>query len=260
MEACGSCARPALLRSAEIVRYRPVQLTRAQPDLLPVHFTGRICLPSSFRLGLCFPLDPRGVLAAGIELCPLRVDAARGFVRAGLQLIEPGGAPVISGDRSGSLGLRSSRLGCRGLRLRRGLGYCWPELPGLRFELRRGGVRFFVPGLWLALWRPRPAVERWRPGARARSRGPRHPRAPGSPATRRPCSAVPLFPGGWLLPAALQFSFRLPGYLPGAGGPGGPFLIPGVRGFEAARLCGQRGSQRPGVLCPHLVVFCCGVG
>jgi hypothetical protein len=36
-------------------------------------------------LGLA--LCPRGVLAAGVEFCVLRVDPPRGLVRAGLQLI-----------------------------------------------------------------------------------------------------------------------------------------------------------------------------
>ena len=68
------------------------------------------------------------------------------------------------------------------------------------------------------------------------------------------------FPGGWFLAAALQLGLGLPGHLPCAGGPGRPFLVPGVSGFEAACLRGQRGSQRPGVSCLHLVVFCVGVG
>ena len=37
-------------------------------------------------------------------------------------------------------------------------GSCWPDLPGLQFELGRGGVRFFVPGLRLTLGRPRSAL------------------------------------------------------------------------------------------------------
>jgi hypothetical protein len=39
--------------------------------------------------GLDTLLDPRGVLAAGLKLDPLRIDAARGLVRAGLQLSRP---------------------------------------------------------------------------------------------------------------------------------------------------------------------------
>jgi hypothetical protein len=46
-------------------------------------------------------LHPCGVLAAGVKLCPLRVDPARGLVRAGLQLIQPGGAAVVSKLRFG---------------------------------------------------------------------------------------------------------------------------------------------------------------
>ena len=84
---------------------------------LDVHLIGRFRLPVSFRSGLCLPLDPRGMLAARLELCPLCIDPARGLVRAGLQLIQPGGAPVVSGDRSGSLGFRRSRLGWRRLGL-----------------------------------------------------------------------------------------------------------------------------------------------
>jgi hypothetical protein len=53
----------------------------ARPGLPPVQFAGRICLALSFRLGLCFSLDPRRVLAPHVDLCPLRVNAARGLVR-----------------------------------------------------------------------------------------------------------------------------------------------------------------------------------
>ena len=153
--------RPAFLRLAGIARYRPVQsarLMRAWPDSLPLHFIRCISLPLSFRLGLCFLCDPHDVLTASGKLGLLRVDTACGLISAGLQLIESGGAPVISGARSGNLGLRSSRLGFRGLWFRRGLGSCWPDLPGLQFELGRGGVRFFVPGLRLTLGRPRSAL------------------------------------------------------------------------------------------------------
>jgi hypothetical protein len=82
----------------------------------------------SFRFGACFPFDPRSVLTAGVEFCPLRVDAACGLVHTGLQLIELRGTPVISGARSRNLGRRSPRLGCPGLRLRSDL-----NLPA-RFE------------------------------------------------------------------------------------------------------------------------------
>jgi hypothetical protein len=67
------------------------------------------------------------------------------------------------------------------------------------------------------------------------------------------------FPGGRLLPTALQLGLGLPGYLPRASRPGGPFLRPRIRGFEAARLRGQRVSERPGVFCPHLALLCSGL-
>jgi hypothetical protein len=217
-------------------------------------------MPLSFRLGLCFLCDPHDVLTASGKLGLLRVDAACGLISAGLQLIESGGAPVISGARSGNLGLRSSRLGCRGLWFRRGLGSCWPDLPGLQFELGRGGVRFFVPGLRLALGRPRSAladgglllaVDRAVHGISVHLEVP----APSGHVLRFRCS-----PGGWLLPATLQLGPGLPGSLPGVRGPGGLFLIPGVRGLQAAGLRGQRGGQRPRVVCAYLVVLYCGVG
>ena len=47
---------------------------------------GHFNLPAGLRLGLGLPLHPRSVLTAGVKLCPLRVDPARGLVRAGLQL------------------------------------------------------------------------------------------------------------------------------------------------------------------------------
>ena len=47
----------------------------------------------------------------------------------------------------------------------------------------------------------------WRPAARGRSRGPRHQRAPGSPATRQPCPAVPLLT--WRMVAARDAAARL---------------------------------------------------
>jgi hypothetical protein len=48
---------------------------------------GRFRLPVGCRFGLGLALYPCTVLAAGVELCALRVDPARGLVRAGLQLI-----------------------------------------------------------------------------------------------------------------------------------------------------------------------------
>jgi hypothetical protein len=101
--------------------------TPAQPDLLQlhVHLIGRFRLPVSLRLGLGLPLNPRGVLAAGVKLRPLRVDPARDLVRAGLQLIQPGGVPVVSGTRFGNLGVESFQLACLRLGVRLGLGYRW---------------------------------------------------------------------------------------------------------------------------------------
>ena len=50
-------------------------------------------------------------MAAGVQLCPLRAEPARSLVRAGLQLIEPGGAAVVSKLRFGGLRGRGFRLG-----------------------------------------------------------------------------------------------------------------------------------------------------
>jgi hypothetical protein len=63
--------------------------TPTRPGLLQFHFhvIGRFRLLADCRFGLGLTLCPRGVLAAGVELCALRVDPARGLVRAGLQLI-----------------------------------------------------------------------------------------------------------------------------------------------------------------------------
>jgi hypothetical protein len=72
----------------------------------------RFDLPVGLRLGLGLPLDSHRVLAAGSELCTLRVDPARDLIRAGLQLIQPGGAAVVSKPRFGGLGGRGFRLGC----------------------------------------------------------------------------------------------------------------------------------------------------
>ena len=59
--------------------------TPAQPDLsqLQFHVMRRFGLPAGLRLGLGLLLDSRGVLAAGDELCTLRVDPARDLIRAG---------------------------------------------------------------------------------------------------------------------------------------------------------------------------------
>ena len=152
--------RSALLRLAGIARYRPVQparLRRAWPDSLPLHFIRRISLPLSFRLGLCFLCDPHDALTASGKLGLLRVDAACGLISADLQLIESGGAYHQRGQ------VRQSRTPEFPARMPGTLvpsrpGSCWPDLPGLQFELGRGGVRFFVPGLRLTLGRPRSAL------------------------------------------------------------------------------------------------------
>ena len=152
--------RSALLRLAGIARYRPVQparLRRAWPDSLPLHFIRRISLPLSFRLGLCFLCDPHDALTASGKLGLLRVDAACGLISADLQLIESGGAYHQRGQ------VRQPRTPEFPARMPGTLvpsrpGSCWPDLPGLQFELGRGGVRFFVPGLRLTLGRPRSAL------------------------------------------------------------------------------------------------------
>ena len=113
--------RPALLRPAGPAGSRPAQpgqltpATPARPDFLQlhVHLIRRFGLPVGLRLGVGLSLDPRGVLAAGVKLGPLRVDPARGLVRAGLQLIQPRGAPLVNGSRltacPGSVIPRASR-------------------------------------------------------------------------------------------------------------------------------------------------------
>jgi hypothetical protein len=72
----------------------------------------RFGLPVGPWLCLGLPLDSHGVLAAGSEFCPLRVDPARDLIRADLQLIQPGGAAVVSKPRFGGPGGRGFRLGC----------------------------------------------------------------------------------------------------------------------------------------------------
>jgi hypothetical protein len=61
----------------------------ARPYLSQLHFhvIGRFGPQIDCRIGPGLALCPRGVLAAGVERCPLRVDPACGLVRAGLQLI-----------------------------------------------------------------------------------------------------------------------------------------------------------------------------
>jgi hypothetical protein len=102
-------------------------------------------LPVSFRFGLDLAFNSRGVLAAGVEFCPLRVDPARGLVRAGLQLSQPGGAAVVSKPRSGGLGGRGFRLGWVWLGICLGPGCWWPGLLQLRVASGCSGVRFLMP-------------------------------------------------------------------------------------------------------------------
>ena len=106
------------------------KLRPARTDLLQLYFhvVRHFRPPASFRLSLGLPLDPLGVLAAGVELCPPGVDPARGLVRADLQLIQPGGAAIVGKPRFGGLGGRSFRLGCVWLVIRLGPGYSWPGL------------------------------------------------------------------------------------------------------------------------------------
>jgi hypothetical protein len=49
----------------------------------------------------------------GTCLLAFAMSGVLGLVSARLQLIQPGGARVISGNSFGSLGLRNSRIGCR---------------------------------------------------------------------------------------------------------------------------------------------------
>ena len=221
---------------------------------------GRFRLPPGLRLGLGLPLDPRGVLAAGVKFCPLRADPARGLVRAGLQLIQPGGAAVVNKHRFGGLAGRGFRLGCVWLGICLGTGCWWPGLLQLRIVPGCSGVRSVMPGFRFPFRWPRLAVVdgglMLALNHAVHSVGVRlELPPPGRHVLRSRC-----FLGGRLLPTALQLGLGLPGHLPRAGGPGRPFLIPGVRGFEATGLRGECGGQRPGVVCRHLVVLCLGVG
>jgi hypothetical protein len=72
-------------------------VTPARPDLLQLHLISRFRLTVRLRFGQGLPLHSHGVLTAGLELCPLCIDAARGVVRAGLQLIQPAARPSSAG-------------------------------------------------------------------------------------------------------------------------------------------------------------------
>jgi hypothetical protein len=75
---------------AKAEQIRPCRsATSARPYLSQLHFHVIGCFGPQIdcRIGLGLALCPRGVLAAGVERCPLRVDPACGLVRAGLQLI-----------------------------------------------------------------------------------------------------------------------------------------------------------------------------
>jgi hypothetical protein len=56
-------------------------------SLLHFHVIGCFRPLAGCRFGLGIALCPRGALAAGVELCALLVDPARGLVRAGLQFV-----------------------------------------------------------------------------------------------------------------------------------------------------------------------------
>ena len=86
--ALGGTATTIGLGKAEQTRSRG-SATPARPGLSQLHFhaTGRFRLPVGCRFDLGLALYPRGALAAGAGLRALRVDPARGLVRAGLQLI-----------------------------------------------------------------------------------------------------------------------------------------------------------------------------
>lgn len=70
-------------------RQLPVSRLARDRLVLQLHFhvIGCFYLPTDLHPGLRLALNPRGVLATGLESGPLGVDAARGFVRACLQLI-----------------------------------------------------------------------------------------------------------------------------------------------------------------------------
>jgi hypothetical protein len=81
---------PATVGPDKAEQIRPCRsATPARPSLSQLHFyvIGRFDPQIDCRIGLGLALCPRGVLAAGVERCPLRVDPACGLVRAGLQLI-----------------------------------------------------------------------------------------------------------------------------------------------------------------------------
>ena len=98
------------------------------------------------------------MLPAGVKFCPLRVDPARGLIRAGLQLIQPGGAALVSKPRFGGLGGRGFRLGCVWLGICLCPGCWWPGLLGLRVASGCRSVRSLMPGFRLLFRRPWLAV------------------------------------------------------------------------------------------------------
>jgi hypothetical protein len=122
------------------------------------HVIGRFRLPVGLRLGLGFPLHPRGVLAAGVKLCPLRIDPARGLgprkpaahpaarrARHQRALGRQPQRPEFPARMSPAWGPSGPRLSRQGVRK-------------LRFVPGCCGIGSLVPGFGLPLWRPGLAV------------------------------------------------------------------------------------------------------
>jgi transposase len=97
----------------------------------------RYRLPVGCRFGLGLALYPRGVLAAGVEFCALRVDPARSLVRAGLQSAWFRARHQVSGAKSdaGDAHVLADMVRTDAHQLRRAAGDS-PEAAGIKVLAR----------------------------------------------------------------------------------------------------------------------------
>ncbi len=97
-QACGSEAQAVALVDSwinELVRDR----ARTAALQLDLNFLASFGLMSGFGLGLGFPLDPRGVFAAGLPFGLLCSEALGGLVGSREQLVQPRRPVVLRGLR-----------------------------------------------------------------------------------------------------------------------------------------------------------------